>query len=284
MSARLPRNFVVLGIMTLALRAVVGDPAHAQDTPQTSAAPLATPEDANSPLSISYLAIFYGPSVTSPNSFQPGLDGTPDRTSPLLVKNFAGIGYDLDENFQVSASAYWAWWPVLGQQLQMRDPFLRVADSHLVRSGGFNLYTDLRFHFGVSSISRYFDQLWGVQTFQAATYEIPETRLTVGLYNSVRANFFGGQGLGSDLELYFTPNATYQLAPTVALTTLLEFNGSHTFGDRPFLFVNDGTDLEPGVSWDITQKLNFNPYLHLPLSNVALNTTSVGFMLYWRML
>ena len=57
------------------------------------------------------------------------------------------------------------------------------------------------------------------------------------------------------------------------------------YGDPAFVLVSDGTDLQPGLSWDITPNLNFNPFLDLKTGgNVNLDSTSMVFTLSWKLI
>jgi len=246
--------------------------------------PQAIDLDPTGKFNLNYFAIFYGPSLKNPNSFQPSPLGVPDPDRPLILRNVLGLGYSLSELVGVSASAAWSWQPVLKQQLQLHDPFLRLSHNSLFYTGGLNLYADVRAHFPVTSISRDNDLLLGVQFFQALTYDIPETRLTLGLYTSERGNIFGGEGYGDDLELYVAPNVNYQVSPTVAFTVLYEFQFSHTFGRRAMNINYDGSDIQPGVRWDITRQFWVNPYLNILPSNFGLGTTSFGLMMNWMLM
>lgn len=233
-------------------------------------------------VSVNYFGILYGPSVTEPTSHQPTANGIPDPERPVFVKNYMTLGYSMSDTLMVSASAYWTWIPVQGQNFAMRDPYLRIANTSLISSGNFNLYADARVHLPVTTISRQNDMLMGFQAFQISSYQVGTSRLSVGAYTSARMNVFGSSGYGPDLELYLGPNLTYQVSPKVGLTLLYEMGMSHMYGDAPFQFVNDGTDLEPGVNWEITPNLAVNPYLHLTTGEkVTLKTTSFGMTLSW---
>jgi hypothetical protein len=233
-------------------------------------------------VNMNYFGILYGPSIRNPKGYQPSNTGNPDSEKPVIVKNFLNVGYGLSDTIGVTASAYWIWQPVMGQQMTLQDPFLRVSHNSIYHDDLWNLYGDVRVHLPVTDVSRINDMNFGVQSVQVLSYRVPRSRLTVGSYGSVRVNSFGGKGYGNDMELYVAPNAFYQITPTVSLTCLYEIQTSHTFGNKAFAFNEDGMDLEPGVSWDVTPNLMVNPYLHLPIgSGFTLASTSVGMMLNW---
>src|SRR5205085_685527 len=59
-------------------------------------------------ISISYLNVFYGPSMTSPfSAFQPNADtGQDDLTAPLNTKNYLSVSYKINERFTVAPVLY----------------------------------------------------------------------------------------------------------------------------------------------------------------------------------
>lgn len=236
-------------------------------------------------INANYFGILYGPSIKAPSSYQPRTDGTADTDKPVIVKNFLNLGYNITNEVAVTGSAFWLWQPVMKQQMQLQDPFVRVSHNSIWSTDQFNLYGDLRFHFPVTTVSRENQLHFGVQSVQVLTYAVPGSRVTLGTYGSVRVNSFGGQGYGRDLELYIAPNVAYQVSPTVALTVLYELQNGHYFGDPALPIVHDGSDLEPGVSWDISPNLMVNPYLHIPIGKqTSLSSTSFGMMLNFILL
>jgi hypothetical protein len=236
-------------------------------------------------LDLTYFMIFFGPSVTQPSDYQPTATGTPDPNRPVLTKNFLTLGYNVSDQVQVSASGSFTFVPTLGQEFIMKDPYLRIAHNSLISTDNFNLYGDFRVHMPVTFESRNADMLAGFQVFNIAWYQFPGSRLAAGLFTSARLNVYGGLGEGDDVELYVGPNLYYQLASNVALTLLFESGTSHKYSTPAFQFATDGTDIEPGVSWDITPKLNVAPYLTiLTDGGVSLKKTSIGMTLNWAML
>ena len=240
-------------------------------------------EDLTGKFSANYFAILYGSSIQSPGEFQPSPFGERDPSRPMELKNFAGVSYNLDKDTAITPTAYWSWYAG-EQQFTMNDPFLRISRANVIDTTYFNLYSDLRIHIPVSSDSQSDKLVTGLQTFQSLAFQVGQTPLALGLYASVRVNFFGDQGLGNDLELYMGPNLFFQIARHMSLTLLYEEQVNHQYGAKPFHFWTPGSDLEPGVAWDVTSNLMINPYFNLNTGGqIALSTTSFGMMLNWRM-
>jgi len=233
---------------------------------------------------LSMLSIFYGPALQNSTHLQPGLSGEPDPDRPVNLHNFLNLGYNLSNRLAITGTAYWTYQPFLEQKFSLQDPFIRLSDSSILREGPFNLYGDFRIHFGVSSASRQSDQYFGIQTVQVATFEIPDSHFTLGTYGALRSNVFGKYGYGYDLELYLGPNVNYQISPTLLVTLLYEMRGSHTFGDKFGKLNSGGTDLQPGLTWDVTPHLMLNPYLNLLTGGkVNLSTTTFGLLANWNL-
>ena len=236
-------------------------------------------------ININYFGIFYGPALQGTNSYQPAPGGQSDRDLPVILKNFLNVGHNLSEMVTVTATAYWVAQPVLDKNLEFQDPFVRASYNSILHWRGFNLYGDVRGHVPATAVSQQNDLVFGLQTFQALTYGVPESRFLYGLYASERRNFFGNEGYGNDVELYFALNMNYQFAPTLTTTLLFEVQRNHAYGDFRKGFYDNGTDIQPGISWDITPQIMVNPYLNILLGqSVSLRSTSVGMMMSWTLL
>lgn len=242
-------------------------------------------EEAPRRWSMDYFGIFYGPSLQKPNSYQPTPSGERDLSRPLELRNYLGASYRLSEAISVTPTLFWSWYPVHGHRLEMHDPFIRISHDRLIDTVSMNWYSDVRIHFPVTGPSRSRDLLAGVQMFHAWSWIVGDSPFTVSLYGSGRYNYFGKQGFGNDLELYIAPHVAYQALPNLAFTLLYEFGARHEFGQKAFQLEADGSDLEPGIRWHVTQSLMLNPYLNLyPAEGMSLRSTSVGFTVAWTIL
>jgi hypothetical protein len=233
---------------------------------------------------VNYFGIFYGPGVSSPSSFQPDPNGQPDPNRPLLYKNFLGVGYRVTNEIAITPTAYWQWIPVRGGSYAIQDPYVKISHNALISNGGFNLYGDVRYHVPISDYSRSVDSKGGLQTVEVATYTPEASRWTFGMFGSARANFYGKQGAaaGNDVELYVGPNVSYQIAPTLAGVILYEYNLNHAYGDPNGALKDDGYDVQPGLNWDITPTVLFNPYVNIYPTSANLKSTSLGFLISWQ--
>lgn len=237
------------------------------------------------PLDLNYFAIFYGPAFKNARSLQPTPYGEADPDRPLILKNYVTVGYYITDPLEVSGTFYWTYRPVRGQEVLLQDPFLKVSHSQIIHSDHWNLYGDFRIHFPASKLSHDNDLQGGFQVFQALTYQVGTTGLSLGTYGSARYNYFGKKGYGYDSQFYLGPNVNYQISSKVAFTLLYEMMASHSFGDPPFAVYSDGTDLEPGVDIELASNLSINPYVNiLTGGKVGWDTTTLGMTLSYQML
>ena len=218
------------------------------------------------------------------SSYQPDQNGNPDPNRPLLYKNFLGVGYRLSNEIAITPTAYWQWIPVRGGQYAIQDPYIKISHNALISKGGFNLYGDVRYHIPVSDYSRSVNSKGGLQTVEVATYTPESSRWTFGMFSSVQANFYGKQGeyAANDFELYAGPNLSYQMTPTLAAVLLYEYNLNHAYGDPNGSLKDDGYDIQPGLNWDVTPTILFNPYVNIYPTSASLKSSSLGFLISWQ--
>ena len=281
--------FIAMGLLTatpaLAAAKTSSVKVASAESPQMSSEYEATPENASNfidSFSVSYFGIFSGPSLGNPSSLQPTPTGEPNPDKPLDFDNYLTLGYGVNDNIAISGTARYAYQPVRGQAIRMIDPFARISHDELIHVMDFNLASEIRFHFPVTHESRLADLLAGFESYSFASLPIGSSRFTLMGIASIRYNVFGRRGSGEDLQTYFAPIISYQLSPTVSLVARYEMYLGHIFGDKPFVFTNDGTDLEPGVYWQVTQRLSLNPYINLYTGNkVTLKSSSVGMLMNW---
>lgn len=232
--------------------------------------------------SMFYYGIFNGPPLQGKLSLQGTPDGVQDEDLPVQLKNWLGITYHLDNGYSITPTLYWLYTPVRGQRFEMLDPFVRFSNSKIIDNEWFNWYGDVRLHFPISNASRFSDLLAAIQTFHALTFLIGDSFMA-SLYTSFRYNYFGGQGIGNDVEIYFAPYLSYDVSERVSVTALYEMGASHFFGDSLGL-KGDGSNLQPGVTWKVSNSVMLNPYLNLyPSDNLSFRTTSFGMSVTWNL-
>ncbi len=231
-----------------------------------------------------YAGILYGPSVAGSSVYRPTPQGKIDRESPMFARNFMTAGYDVSDDVSISGTGYWIW-AATGKKFSIQDPYVQISDSSYFSRDEFNAYGDFRVHFPASDESRDRNMLIGLQSFHILSYQPEDTRFTFLSSLSARYSYLGKQGYGDDLELYAAPSAQYLLAPKVSASLTYQMGASHAFGQKPFHFNNDGTELSPGVIWSPIPSLVLNPYLSFSTGGrLALDTTTFNLYVNWQLI
>lgn len=276
-------------ILALATSLIAGSALADTDHTSTLSAKTVAPKLIDK-LTISYLNVFYGPSIAEPIArVQPdSTTGALDPSSPLLMKNYLSVGYKINDRLTLSPTAYWLWEPVEPHTFTIRDPYVRLSNSKFLSSGKLNVAADVRLAAPVSEASRDVNRITTIASKQIATYELGKVTAGVVTYGAfhLQTKSLTSAGKGAkNLEFYAGPNVEYKLLPTLSATLLYEVGMSHLQGASLGSFNNDGTDLEPGLSWDITPSINFSPFLDFKTGQrVAADTTTLGAVLTWKLL
>jgi hypothetical protein len=238
--------------------------------------------------------VFYGPGVTDVNTYQPDLYnksslGQPDQGS-IFVRNAIGTTYAIGNGWFVGATLRADVYPSeVNRDYFIDDSYVRIMNPKLVNRGNFNMSGDLRFYLPTSQGSRTVGQSISVVTQFIPSYSFENSRWSVGaiMRQQSYTHYSWVNSSAMDTDAYFGPNVNYQISPTVSVGVLYEMEAVHYQGTAAFAFTtqnysNPGlmtpTDIEPNLSWDITPRVNFNPFLNLyPGGKFNLETTSVGF-------
>jgi hypothetical protein len=229
--------------------------------------------------SLHYYGILYGPSVRDFSAHQS------DPTLPITTRNFLTWNMDLGNDTILGVTGSWSWQPVLGQDLALRDPFLKLGKANLIRTGSFSWYGDFRVHLPVTEISRAQDLWFGLQSFHYLSWEGSKGGLGAAL--STRYNQYGGQGFGDNWDVYLGPSAHVNLHEKLSFQLLLEWGAGHPVEESRNILFSNGVDLEPGLTWRALPNLDVNPYVTIPLDNEARTfgtDPSLGMSLSWQLL
>jgi len=222
----------------------------------------------------------------------PTRDGDPDPNRQVELLNFHTLDYLISDDAGIGFSATGGWalnpWERDGSRSELRDPYFRTYFLNLLPDWGSDFplywYADVRVHPGVTTTSRDADQIWGIQVFQAWTWQATNSRWGAAFYLSFRQNFFGSQGLGIRRELYSSPGLFFRHNSRLTSSLLLQLPTFQRLGSEGNRWETMGLDLEPGLSWDLLQNLNLTPFLTIPVSGTTnrLKGTSLGLTLSWN--
>jgi hypothetical protein len=232
-----------------------------------------------------YYGLFFGPSPGRWSSFQTRPDGTLNLERPVLLKNWASLSVPLFQDWELSGAFYWIWVPVQGQELWLRDPYVRLAKPQVLSpESPVQAYVDFRWHPGVSGFSRDRDQLFGLQLFSMVSYQSPVSELSLGVLGSARKNFFGPEPEGSSWEFYLAPQIRWSFSDRLSLQLLYELSALVDAQDPTSTVVSDGTDLEPSLLWQVSKNLTLNPFLTVYVGEgFRPENTAIGMGISWAL-
>jgi hypothetical protein len=240
-------------------------------------------------------SVWYGGSVKDPGSdFLPS-DYSQQGPGHTFIRNSIGVGYKISPDLVLGVTPRIEYVPS-ARDYRWADSYLRLMAPKLVDRGNFSMIGDIRLYAPLARGPRLNGEGMSVMTHFVPNYNFPGTKW------SINANLYHQWYARTDRtapdfatafaknewtsEIYIGPSINYQLTPTVALSVLYEFDSVHVANDDFFSYYSDSsssngyTDLEPGISWDITPNVNLNPFLNLyPGSKFNLETANVNVVL-----
>ena len=249
-------------------------------------------------LNLNLWSNFAGPAVNNFNEVTPG--STPDDDDRLSFDNVITSGYKLQKTFEVGAAIELLYKPMgtLGKEFSndvaTKDIWLRANRSKILDSNGLDLSVDLRVYTPSPNRNNLVTGFRSTQNFNWTYGD-----LTLGTYSFFRANVyttaptgkysldeekglaFHNYGSGSELRrLYIAPNGSYAITKNLQATLWADLVSlRYRAGDsRNYLGKNDPIDIEPGLNWDITDKVALNPYVNFYTDNLGWDNTYVGFI------
>ena len=212
----------------------------------------------------------------SPRAYQPTEDGIADSDRPVMIKNFAGLGYNMTDHIRATPTAYWQWLPTAGGAYSVQDPFIKHLgrfDRLLRRISISTLIFAITAP--VSNFSKQPTSREATRAFRSRR-TFRKERAGCSVCSARSGNTLTARkAYGNDFEVYVGPNVAYQLTHKVQLTMIYETNLVHVYGTNPGTMEGDGTDLQPGVSIDITQRPQ-RPPVSEHLSGASFGREHVG--------
>jgi hypothetical protein len=259
-------------------------------------------------ISASYTNVFYGPSVGTWD-----MKHMPDYTTgdavmgqPLMSKNYLSLGYKVNNNLSLSGTFYtYSYYAdsLSPAGVVTRHAGVRLADSYVkatipkaYHQGNFNLAVQALITAPLSDNSKATSRITFAAAKQLFSYEVPKSKMTLSLETYEEAHLYSNRHKAAsvngtyDLDFYTGPTVAYQLSPTVSVSALYEFETHRKVGAHGMDFDTNYMDIEPGVSWDITPRINLNPFLNLPVytegqtTNLNLKTTQICAVLALKLL
>ncbi len=277
------------GMMTAAaLAATLTSAAFADTTPTenstTASADQVKPAGFADKIFANYYGIVAGPAIgdISVNTH----DSTGATAGTIGIDNRLTVGYKLDK--KMSLGIYTRLITTFpddkGNTVALKNPGLKLSHSSILKSGNFNLSGSATLYAPVTASAIKNNMITGLALSQFSTIEIPGSRWTVIALTGQAAYAYGANApygsptlLDGGLFAYAGLNYQWKSNLSVVLTTGTSFDHVAGRGLDGFVRTADATDIEIGMSWDVTKKINLNPYLALfPVEGISANSTSIG--------
>lgn len=239
---------------------------------------------------VTYTLDYYGASVGRPSSgYQPDRQtGADDLTTHVFVRHGLGLGYALGGTTLGVTGTFDNSFNNRARPFTLQDPYLTASNGSIFKSGNYTFGGEIRAYLGASDASQKANMIVNFRTYQFNKLVLPETPVTLKLTTYFRPYVYSKyvDPTTRGLQIYAGPEVDYQVTPTLTAWLLFEYYGQSFPGRGAFNFSTQFTDLEPGISWDITPSLSFTPYLDIQTSSnrVATDTTTMNANITWKAL
>ena len=232
-------------------------------------------------LALAYWGVYYGPSLSKMDQNTPTPTG--DSGGAQYIDGYFTLGARPTKSTLVGVGLPLTFTPVMGQGAKIPDMFVKVQDSKLISSGGFNMNGFVRFYAPTTGTSQSNNMIVSPRLEQVSTYDFANSRVEIGAYTFIRPYFYAGNAGSPDatqLALDVSPFLNFTLTPTVQATLWTDIiQMTSPRSGSALALINQETDVEPGVNWDITPKLSINPYINIYPGNMSLSATSIGMVI-----
>lgn len=238
---------------------------------------------------VSYYGIYYGPPTGDPTASKQVNEWGKPTTSQYFL-NYLSMSYKASQTLLPGITVMSTYTPVNGQDMTLLDPYLRITDTQLIKTGNWNLYGELRNFLPVTQASQNAHKMNTLGTFQWLTYNVPHSRFSVGawaklywtLYGSNAAPGVNGKPTSStDYQAYLRPQVFYTLTPKLSAALYYEMFANHALGQASDDWYHAGTDVQMGAMWTVFNGITLNPYLQFNTGGkVTTDTTSLGAQIF----
>jgi hypothetical protein len=171
-----------------------------------------------------------------------------------------------------------------GKGFIYNDPSLRISHSSLFKNGNFTFSGDLRSYLPVSKGAHDANRINRLRSVSTANYDIPNSKFSFYTLHDVNYYIYGstGSAKAKDFAVMIQPTLNYQALSNFGAYIGYELDAIHTKNLVATDWLNDGTYLYLGASWDVTSKLNLSPYLSLrPGGAINMDSTQLaGYVTY----
>jgi len=225
---------------------------------------------------MNYFMTFHGAPVANlGSSFTVDRNGVVSKKSAIYLDSELTTAYLIDKNTGIGPSIPFWLVPVMGQGFTLGDVGLKGFERNTINTHGFNLYTNLYLQAPTNTFSQARGMMFAVKTTPALRFSIPRSRFTVGAWTELKE--YAGVTSGKTFKAYAEPYVSYQIMPKLSANVGFEYETDHNVEMPWGAFAPYQSDFQPGIIWNITPKILFNPYLQIfTTNNASYDTTAVG--------
>ncbi len=256
-------------------------------TKSAQPAPPSTYDKISKHVGLSYYNVFRGAPLSDvTNRYQPAPDGSLDTTNTQNLESTITAGWKFSKDWLFGTYTHFYFSPMgnptseNNANMQWLDPALLISKANMVETGGLKIKGQLSATLPVSQYDTLKKNglITGITPMANILYEIPKTKLTIGLYTYFTAYIPGSNAIEDHrtMKLIMAPNANYQINKSLAATLWIDAVQVKRYKHSGFFsgMNNPDMDIEPGINWDINQYLSFNPFLNIYPSKPTLSATS----------
>lgn len=240
-------------------------------------------------LSVEYATTFAGPSLANPISNMNFDDEAGELAGASELESALLTGVRLNPDLVLGTVTKWNWHSAsdVDQAIEMLDPYLILSHTKLYSAGNLNLAADFRLSAPVSEKSKAIGHLSSFASEQGLIYEVPGSRLRFGLTSYIQYTMHGANAHAEAdlLGLRLSPGVNYKVSNSVLLNLVYEIEKSQASFAEFAATHPEGSLIETGIVWDISENLRFSPNVHTKTSRpLSAEAFTLGAKINWVLL
>ncbi|OFZ22812.1 MAG: hypothetical protein A2X94_11960 [Bdellovibrionales bacterium GWB1_55_8] len=260
------KSFVVTAV-TAALFTVQAGAETTSATTSTATAPKSIREN----ISLNLGMLYHGPSLGHmTSSLQPDAEGKLDGAQ--LFESALTAAYKLDSLTKVSVAALFNYQPVMGQQVEFFNPYVKLSRNKIIDANGLTFNGGVRLYAPMTSKTRAQSFLTAVRFDESLGFQPVGSRWSAGIDGNIRAKFYNTDAAYATIDFWVGPHVDYQLNDKTSFAFSTDLVGQLARD----VYSPDPYDLNAGVSYQILPNLNLNPSLTVRPTNLTLNSTQMN--------
>lgn len=238
-------------------------------------------------VSMSLTNVLYGPSVKEPLAAhqRDKADGS-QKGDAVYIENVLGTSYKLTDKVAVGATVVYNFTPVgidSSGNNELAAAYLKASNKSLISRGAYNLSGEARLYAPVSNTLIDSGYRTSVRLIQSQSLALGKSPFSLSLTTFEQAYLQAPSDGKKMLRFYVSPAVEAQL--NKSLTAQLYYEADYSSKKGALSKITSDYLLSSGVSWDVTSRINLNPYLSVrPNDDFGLNTTTYNIAATWKLL